>query len=240
MKPVPEAYVEAAIAHLSKQVTAMIRLQQLTGMRPGEVTILRACDLDMGGKVWTYTPSTHKTEHHGIERPVYLGPRAQEVIKPFLKSDLKAFLFDPRDMMDDFQAIRRKNRKTPMTPSQQKRTKKSKRKVAPMDHYTTESYRRAITRACAKADKAARVQHPDAKPDDVFVPSWHPHQLRHNAATRLRRNSVLKPPGWCWATERPQSLKCMPKWIRRRQVALWGALDKMPRSTGDFIAVRPR
>ena len=170
----------------------MIRLQQLTGMRPGEVTIMRACDLEMGGKVWTYTPSTHKTEHHGIERPVYLGPRAQEVIKPFLKSDLKAFLFDPRDMMDDFQAMRRKNRKTPMTPSQRKRTKKSKRKVAPMDHYTTESYRRAIARACAKADKAARVQHPDAKPDDVFVPSWHPHQLRHNAATRLRKEFGLE------------------------------------------------
>jgi hypothetical protein len=34
VKPVPEAYVEAAIAHLSKLVTAMIRLQQLTGMRP--------------------------------------------------------------------------------------------------------------------------------------------------------------------------------------------------------------
>jgi integrase len=192
VKPVPEAYVEAAIAHLSKQVTAMIRLQQLTGMRPGEVTIMRPCDLDMGGKVWTYTPSTHKTEHHGIERPVYLGPRAQEVIKPFLKSDLKAFLFDPRDMMDDFQAMRRMNRKTPMTPSQRKRTKKSKRKVAPMDHYTTESYRRAIARACAKADKAARVQHPDAKPDDVFVPSWHPHQLRHNAATRLRKEFGLE------------------------------------------------
>jgi integrase len=187
VKPVPETYVEAAIVHVSAQVAAMVRLQQLTGMRPGEVTIMRGCDLDMTGKVWTYTPSTHKTEHHGIERPIYLGPKAQDIIKPFLKSDLTAHLFDPRDAMEAFNAERRLNRKTPMTPSQAKRTKKSRPKIAPLDHYTTESYRRAIARACEAADKAARNERPDAKPEDVFVPAWHPHQLRHNAATRLRK-----------------------------------------------------
>jgi integrase len=187
VKPAPEAYVEAALVHVSAQVAAMVRLQQLTGMRPGEVTIMRGCDLDMTGKVWTYTPSTHKTEHHGIERPIYLGPKAQDIIKQFLKSDLAAHLFDPRDAMEAFNAERRQNRKTPMTPSQAKRTKKSRPKVAPLDHYTTESYRRAIARACEAADKAARNEHPDAKPEDVFVPAWHPHQLRHNAATRLRK-----------------------------------------------------
>jgi integrase len=187
VKPVPDAYVEAACEHLSTQVIAMVRLQQLTGMRPGEVTIMRGCDLDTTGKVWTYNPSTHKTEHHGIERPIYLGPKAQDVIKPFLKADLSAHLFDPREMMNEFQAMRRKNRKTPMTPSQRRRTKKRNPKSTPMDHYTTESYRRAIARACQKADKRIRAQHPDAKAEDVYVPSWHPHQLRHNAATRLRK-----------------------------------------------------
>lgn len=187
VKPVPEAYVEAALSHVSMPVAAMVRLQQITGMRPGEVTIMRCCDLDMSGKVWTYTPATHKTEHHGIERPIYLGPKAQEIMKPFLKSDLAAYLFDPRDAMEVFNAARRRNRKTPMTPSQRKRAKTSRPKVAPLDHYTTESYRRAIARACEKADTLARRQHPEAKPEDIFVPSWHPHQLRHNVATRLRK-----------------------------------------------------
>lgn len=187
VKPVPEVYVEAVLAHVSAQVEAMVRLQQFTGMRPGEVTIMRVRDLDMSGKVWTYTPATHKTEHHGIERPIYLGPKAQEIIGPFLKSDLAAYLFDPRDAMEIRNAARRQKRKTPMTPSQRKRTKKTRPKVAPLDHYTTESYRRAIARACKKADRVAREQHPDANPEDVFVPSWHPHQLRHNAATRLRK-----------------------------------------------------
>jgi integrase len=165
----------------------MVRLQLLTGMRSGEVTLMRGCDLETSGKVWTYTPRTHKTEHHGIERPIYLGPKAQEIIRPFLKSDLTAHLFDPQYAMNAFHAERRRNRKTPMTPSQRKRTRKRRPKVTPLDHYTTASYRRAITRACEKANQAALRQHPGAKPDDVLVPRWHPHQLRHNAATRLRK-----------------------------------------------------
>jgi integrase len=187
VKPVPESYILAVLPHVSRQVAAMIQLQEITGMRPGEVTIMRGCDLDGSGKVWTYTPSTHKTEHHGIERPIYLGPRAQEILRPFLKHDLNAFLFDPREAMEEFRAQRRLERQTPMTPSQAKRRRKSQPKVAPKDHYTTESYRRAIARACQMADEAARRQHQESKPDDSFVPAWHPHQLRHNAATRLRK-----------------------------------------------------
>ena len=63
------------------------------GMRPGEVVAMRACDLDTSGKVWTYTPAEHKTEHHGHARTVYLGPRAQLVLRSFLRRELAAFLF---------------------------------------------------------------------------------------------------------------------------------------------------
>jgi integrase len=187
VKPVPDAYVEATVPFLSAQVTAMVRLQQITGMRSGEVTIMRGRDIDTAGKVWVYTPATHKTEHHGHQRPIYLGPKAQELVRPFLKADLTAYLFDPRDAVKAHNEKRRRERKTPMTPSQAGRRPKLRPRRTPKDHYTNESYRRAIRRACRKADAAARKQHPDAKPEDVFVPAWHPHQLRHNAATRLRR-----------------------------------------------------
>ena len=40
------------------------------------------------------------------------------------------------------------------------------------DCYTPDSYRRAIDRACVKAK----------------VPHWHPHQLRHNFATLVRKH----------------------------------------------------
>lgn len=89
--------------------------------------------------------------------------------------------------MEALRAERRRNRKTPITPSQAKRKKKRRPKVTPQSHYTSESYRRAIARACDEADAVARKQHPEAKPGEVFVPPWHAHQLRHNAATRLRK-----------------------------------------------------
>ena len=38
--------MEAIRPHVARQVWAMIQVQRLTGMRPGEVTIMRTCDLD--------------------------------------------------------------------------------------------------------------------------------------------------------------------------------------------------
>jgi integrase len=60
-------------------VADMVRLQRLTGMRPAEVCLLRPCDLDRTDDVWVYGPATHKTEHHGRPRNVFLGPHAQAV-----------------------------------------------------------------------------------------------------------------------------------------------------------------
>lgn len=171
VRPVPASHVLAVLPRVSRQIRAMIELQELTGMRPGEVTQMRTIDLDMTGRLWVYTPMEHKTEHHAIARKIYLGPRAQEVVRPFLKSDVMAFLFSPAEAEAERNAQRRLNRKTPMTPSQARRRPKCHRQRMPQDRYSRDSYRIAIARAC----KVARV------------PRWHPHQLRHNAATRLRK-----------------------------------------------------
>jgi integrase len=97
VRPVPDEYVDALKPHVSKQVWAIIELQRLTGMRSGEVLIMRGCDLDMTGELWLYTPSSHKTEHHGHSRVIELGPKAQKIVEPFLKQNLQAFLFSPAD-----------------------------------------------------------------------------------------------------------------------------------------------
>lgn len=191
MKPVLDAHIEAVRPYLSKQVLAMIDLQLITGMRPGEVVTMRSGDIDTTARLWVYTPEHHKTEHHGHHRPVYLGPKAQAIIKPFLRTDLNAYLFDPREATEEFHAERRRNRKTPMTPSQAKRARKAKPMTAPRQRYTTESYRRAIARACRKADREAHQDRSQVAAEDVLVPQWHPHQLRHNAATRLRKEYGL-------------------------------------------------
>jgi integrase len=62
-----------------------------------------------------------------------------------------------------------------MTPSQRARNRKRKPGHAPGARYTTRSYYRAVVRGCQKAG----------------VPEWHPHQLRHNAGTWLRKEFGL-------------------------------------------------
>jgi integrase len=81
VRPVSEEMVMAVKPFVNRQVWAMIELQRLTGMRPGEVVLMRSSDLEMSGDVWTYTPHRHKTEHHGKTREVLLGPRAREVLR---------------------------------------------------------------------------------------------------------------------------------------------------------------
>jgi integrase len=44
--PVSDADVEVVVPFLNATVRAMVKLQRLTGMRPGEVCRLRACDLE--------------------------------------------------------------------------------------------------------------------------------------------------------------------------------------------------
>jgi integrase len=97
VRPVPEGFITAIESHVSAQVWAMIQVQLLTGCRPGEVVVMRTRDLNMSGKVWTFAPQRHKGQHRGHGREIRIGPKAQAVIKPFLKSDLAAFIFSPAD-----------------------------------------------------------------------------------------------------------------------------------------------
>ena len=93
--PVSQDHIDAVLARVTTPVQAMIRLQLVTGMRPGEVVQMRVCDIDMSGKIWDYRPASHKTEHHGKERIIFLGPQAQEIVRPFLKPEVDAHLFSP-------------------------------------------------------------------------------------------------------------------------------------------------
>jgi integrase len=171
VRPVADDQVEAVRPFVSRQVWAMIELQRLTGMRSGEVITMRTGDIDRSGDVWIYTPRTHKMEHHDRARRVYLGPRAQELLRGWLKADPDAYLFSPADAMAEKAADRRAARKTPMTPSQRARRKKARPAKTPGDRYRTDSYGQAIAVGCRKAG----------------IPRWHPHRLRHSAATGIRR-----------------------------------------------------
>ncbi|MDB4731514.1 tyrosine-type recombinase/integrase [Planctomicrobium sp.] len=161
--PVPEAYVDAVEQFVTSPIWNMIQLQMCTGMRPGEVLQIRACDLVTSGEVWEYRPQSHKTQHKKKLRIVHLGKHAQELIEPYLTTDLQAYLFSPlkgraeytsKNYCDDAKAFVRNDRR----------------------RYSSQGYYIAIKRACESAD----------------VPHWSPNRLRHNFATNVRREHGIE------------------------------------------------
>ena len=175
IEPVPDAVVDATLCFLPPIVTDMVRLQRLTGARPGEICLLRPCDIDRTGTVWIATLNEHKTSHRGKTRQVAIGPRGQAILKPYLLRSADSYCFSPAEAVEQWQRQKRLNRKTKVQPSQQDRSKPSPKKT-PGEHYTTESYRRAIHRACVKAS----------------VVKWSPNRIRHSTATEVRREFGLE------------------------------------------------
>jgi integrase len=169
---VDDAIVDATLPYLPEVIADMVRIQRLTGARPGEVCSLRPCDLDRSSDVWLFFPSEHKTEHHEKDRVVVIGPKAQQVLMPYLLRPPEAFCFSPIDSERRRRAKAREARKTPLSCGNRPGTNRvpSPRRK-PQERYVTDSYRRAIHRVCEKHG----------------IERWAPNRLRHTSATEVRR-----------------------------------------------------
>ncbi len=179
VRPVDRAAVDAVLPHVARQVAAMIELQWLTGMRPQEVVQMRMAELDRGGRVWLFRPRDHKVEHHGMDRVIPLGPQAQAVLAPFLTLDPLAAMFSPRDAEMERREAMRAARKSKVWPSHSNAARKRRRGSEDQglrECYDTNSYRRAIDRGCMAAG----------------IAKWSPNQLRHAAATRIRKEMGIE------------------------------------------------
>jgi integrase len=178
VRPVPSEHVEATLPLLPPTVADMVRVQLLCGGRPQDVVALRGDQIDRAGAVWEFRPARYKTEHRNeddspdLERVVYLGPRAQVILAPYLQAAGDGFLFSPRRAEEARNAKKRAGRKTPRWPSHQ-RTQAARagarKRPALGEHYSAASYRRAVRRACQTAG----------------VPVWCPVQLRHSGSATL-------------------------------------------------------
>ena len=192
VEAVPEVYVRKTMRFLSRTVAAMVELQMLTGMRSGELCQMRPCDIDTSGKVWLYRPQHHKTAHHGHKRVVPIEPRGQEILEPFLARRLDAYCFSPAEAQAERNAEKRQRRQTKVQPSQVDRSRPDARQLG--GRYDSHAYRRAIDYAIKKAnkavEKAAEDKGEEVKQTDL-IPYWHPDQLRHTAATVIRREMGL-------------------------------------------------
>jgi integrase len=176
IEAVPIEVVDATLPFLPRPVAAMVRVQLLCGCRAGEVVRMRGCDLALGEPVWEYRPSHHKNRWRGKGRVIPLGPRAQAIVRDFLKPDLADYLFSPAAAVTELHDGRRAGRLSKPTPSELARRCAGGPGLRHSLRYSTNTYRQAIVRACRKAG----------------VPQWSPLQLRHTAATMIRARYGLE------------------------------------------------
>jgi integrase len=188
IRPIADLYVAVVLPFVTPHVTAMIKLQRLTGMRASELVVMRSADIDTNGEIWIYEPFDHKNRWRGHRKQIPLGPEAQRILQPFLDRDPRAFLFSPKEAeawrLEHRPPYHGKERKTKIYPSELRQREKLKAarrqqrkpKRPKGERYNTQSYAKAVNYGMKQAKKAG-----------FAVPHWHPHQLRHNRGTEIRR-----------------------------------------------------
>ena len=168
VEPVAWEDVEKVQPFVSRILWDAIQVQWLTGMRASEVLGMTPGMIDQSD--WSYRPIKHKTGYRGKKRVVYLGPRSQAILLPYLDRPADKPLFSPKEAQEERFAAMRAARKTKVQPSQVDRSKEKPERT-PGDAYNAGSYGKAIREACKKAG----------------IKPWGSHQLRHAAATRFRQ-----------------------------------------------------
>jgi integrase len=171
--PVDVKVVEATLPHLTPIVADMIRLQTLLGCRPGEVCAITPAMVNRSSEVWTITLEAHKTAWRGKSRVIYVGPKAQAILAKYLLRAADTFCFSPKES-----ERKRRIRNVPLNagnkPGKTNTLVVTDRTIG--DCYTTGTYARAIRYACQRGK----------------LEPWSPNQLRHNAATAIRKEFGLE------------------------------------------------
>lgn len=185
IKPVCEEHVYKTFAYMTPVVATMVELQLLTGMRPGELVIMRPCDIDRSESIWHYCPEKHKTQYRGKKRIISIGPRGQQILMPYLLRDRQAYCFSPKESEKQRLVKLHNDRKTPLNYGNSPGTNRKKTPLTqPGNSFVSGTYGKSVSRAirAARNDIKSRGGNPD-----VEMPKWTPYQLRHTAATKARK-----------------------------------------------------
>lgn len=150
VRPVSRECVEATLPHMPPIVADMVQVQRLCGCRPQEICLMRPREVDRRDKVWLFRPAAYKTEHHDRTRVIFIGPKAQVILKPYLNREADQYCFSPAESERRRKQLMRERRVSKVQPSQVDRSKRRPQRK-PHDHYTEKTYYSAIHRACDKA-----------------------------------------------------------------------------------------
>lgn len=127
VEPAQWSTVKKILPYLPSMICDMLLIMKHTGARPGEVRLIRPCDIDRSDpQAWVFYPNRHKTQRHGIKRKIIFNVETQRILAKYLVRDKTAYCFPP--------------------------CKKNNRTVGL--HYTTGSFARVITRAVTSYNNA--------------------------------------------------------------------------------------
>jgi integrase len=171
--PADDATVDLTLPFLSGPIRAMVQVQRLIGMRPGEVCRLKGKEIDRDGVVilgkgrsiklpdgvWVFQPWKFKTRYRGKFLAYLIGPKAQEALTPYLRDDPEAYVFQPIE-------------------ARTKKPAQGKLLTWVHEHYRPASYTAAIDSGIKRLNKARAAKSLPA------VVAWSPNQLRHSVLTR--------------------------------------------------------
>lgn len=166
----PLEHVEKTMEHMPSPLRAVIRLLMLTGARPTEILRLKKGDIDQTDTVWVAIIRDHKMSYQEKERRLFFGPKAQQILKPFLLRGDDDYLFSPREA----EAERHAQCKTHRPKDKPRNSKKTSREIGFFYEHT--GLNKAITRVCKEHN----------------IPKWTPYQLRHLAATTIEATADLE------------------------------------------------
>lgn len=126
--PTEIEYIRIAAGYAGKVVGSMLMLQLWTGMRSGELVMIKTQDIDTSGNIWVYRPVKHKTGYLGHSKQILIGKQGQMVLEPFMTR--LDYCFNPAESIKEFGLIPRGGLRP---------------------HYTTNTYYNAVKEAIKKA-----------------------------------------------------------------------------------------
>ncbi len=197
--PVDDSLVERTIPNLPPVVADMVRLQRLVGCRPSEVCSITPSMVDRTLDIWEIRLSQHKNAWRGKSRTIFVGPKAQAVLAPYLLRAAETFCFSPAESEKKRRQKAHDERTTPLSCGNKPGTRKKQRSqglippkcgIHPGRRYTRTSYARAITRACLASMPEELSESEVLKWKKLNC--WSPNQLRHTFGTQIRREFGLE------------------------------------------------
>ena len=174
---------DKVVAVVNPVVADMMRVLRFSVCRPSEVLVMRSMDIRRDDpNCWLYVPGSdideygdHKTlgaGKNGQQRVIPITKMLQKVIQPYLDAAAspQAYLFSPKQAMQEMYDERFANRKTPTSCGNRPGTNRREHPmIRPGERYQLSSFLNAVQRGC----------------DRTGVPSFTLYDLRRSSITDI-------------------------------------------------------